>query len=89
MQSSAPSTVEASESPVFDMNFVNESRVVRSALRIPRMVTPRELTDSTKMLLALGATGRHMYEGTVPRAEIDRRRRRNKAARHARRVHRG
>lgn len=47
------------------------------------------LSDSTKMLLALSRTQRHFYEGTVPRATVERRRAKNRAARRARRVHRG
>ena len=88
MQSLAPSPVEDSESVVLDSRYVNDTRRMKSALRIPRMVTPREVNPSTMMLVALGAKGDHIYEGTVPRAEIDRRRARNKRARHARRVHR-
>lgn len=42
--------------------------------------------NSTKMLLALAASGKHIYQGTVSVAEKARRRRRNKAARHARRA---
>lgn len=47
------------------------------------------LKDSTKMLLALSRTHRHFYEGTVPAAVKARRRAKNRAARRARRVHRG
>lgn len=47
------------------------------------------LSDSTKMLLALSRTKRHFYEGTVPAATVARRRAKNRAARRARRVHRG
>ena len=53
-------------------------------------VTPEEIAHanrpSTKMLLALAATGKHVYEGTVPHAVKVARRRRNKAARRARRA---
>lgn len=42
----------------------------------------------TKMLLAMAATGRHIYEGTVSPAAIASRRAKNKAARAARRAHR-
>lgn len=45
-------------------------------------------SPGTQMLLALGRTGKHIYEGTVPAAEKATRRRRNKAARAARRSHR-
>lgn len=43
---------------------------------------------STQMLLAIGATGKHLYGGTVDPVTVAARRRRNKAARAARRVHR-
>lgn len=43
-------------------------------------------SPSTKMALALAATGRKVYEGTVPAAVIARRRAANKRARKARRV---
>ena len=43
---------------------------------------------STKMLLALAATGRRVYEGTVPGVVVARRRAKNKAARIARRANR-
>lgn len=44
---------------------------------------------STKMALALAATGKRVYEGTVPAATVARRRAKNKAARKARRAGRG
>lgn len=40
------------------------------------------------LLVALNTTGKHIYEGTVGRAEVARRRRKNKAARRARRHNR-
>jgi hypothetical protein len=43
-------------------------------------------SQSTKMALALAAMGKHVYEGTVSPAVKARRRRRNKAARLARRA---
>jgi hypothetical protein len=43
-------------------------------------------SPSTKMALALAATGRRVYENTVPAAVIARRRAKNKAARKARRA---
>lgn len=53
-------------------------------------VTPEEIANanrpSTQMLLALTATRRHVYGGTVPAAVKAARRRRNKAARAARRA---
>lgn len=45
-----------------------------------------EEQNRTGMLMALGDTGRHVYEGTVPAATVARRRARNKAARKARRA---
>ena len=45
-------------------------------------------SPSTKMALALAATGKHVYEGTVPAAVKARRRAKNKVARRARRVRR-
>lgn len=45
-------------------------------------------SDSTRMLLALAATGKHNYAGTVPPAVKATRRRRNRAARIARRARR-
>lgn len=43
-------------------------------------------SPATKMLLAISATGKHLYEGTVSAAEKSRRRAKNKAARRARRA---
>lgn len=43
-------------------------------------------SPSTKMALALAATGKQVYEGTVPAAVVARRRAKNKAARTARRA---
>lgn len=45
-------------------------------------------SPSTKMLLALAATGRRVYEGTVPGAVKAKRREQNRAARRARAAHR-
>jgi hypothetical protein len=41
---------------------------------------------TTQMLLAISATGKHLYQGTVPAHVKARRRRQNKAARLARRA---
>ncbi|WP_228941807.1 hypothetical protein [Nocardioides sp. Leaf374] len=53
-------------------------------------VTPDDVAQatspSTKMLLAITATGRHLYEGTVAPATIARRRAANRRARAARRA---
>lgn len=46
------------------------------------------LSPSTKMLLAISATGKHLYQGTVDPEVVRRRRAANKRARHARRVSR-
>lgn len=57
-----------------------------------RPITALEVTTAqrtnTKMLLALSARSGHVYEGTVPAAVVAHRRKRNKAARKARRTHR-
>ena len=54
------------------------------------VVTPDDVaraeSPSTKMALALAATGRRVYEGPVPAATIAKRRAKNKAARKARKV---
>lgn len=44
--------------------------------------------NATGMLLAIANTGKHLYEGTVSAAVVRERRRKNKAARAARRTHR-
>ncbi len=51
-------------------------------------MNPNSKADSRGMAVLLGLqnTGRHVYAGTVPVAEVERRRRRNKAARAARRL---
>ncbi len=51
-------------------------------------MNPSSKADSRGMAVLLGLqnTGRHVYAGTVPAAEVERRRRRNKAARVARRI---
>lgn len=54
------------------------------------IVTPDDInrakSPSTKMALALAATSKRTYEGTVPAATIAKRRAKNKAARRARRA---
>lgn len=47
-----------------------------------------ERRESGDMIVALNQTSRHIYAGTVPRAEIDRRRAKNKVARRSRRINR-
>ena len=42
--------------------------------------------NNTGMLVALGAKGKHIYEGTVAHATVLKRRAKNKAARKARRA---
>ncbi|GAA4117560.1 hypothetical protein GCM10022215_18350 [Nocardioides fonticola] len=53
-------------------------------------ITPDEIAHaeraSTKMLLALAATGRHTYAGTVGDVEVARRRAANRRQRAARRI---
>lgn len=55
-------------------------------------VTPEDIAHaerpSTQMLLAMGALGKPVYGGTVDPVTVAARRRRNKAARCARRAHR-
>lgn len=58
-----------------------ESNNVRSNFAAPELETPQ-----TRMLLALNAKGKPMYQGTVPAAVKAKRRAGNKAARKARRV---
>lgn len=47
--------------------------------------TTRE-RNNTGMLVALGAMGKHIYEGTVGAATVAKRRAKNKAARKARKA---
>jgi hypothetical protein len=74
------------------MDVRTERRETMGTLRLKAGVEPLDLsgleTTGTKMLLALTALGKHVYEGTVSPAEKDRRRRQNKSARQARRAHR-
>lgn len=65
------------------------SRMRAQATGFPRLV-PKDLQvpDTIYGLAALNRTGKHIYGGTVPAHVKARRRARNKAARHARRVHR-
>lgn len=57
-----------------------------------KVATPEDVAKArspqTQMAVAMGLTGRHFYEGTVPAAVVQKRRRRNKLARAARRAHR-
>lgn len=57
---------------------------------VTEAIGPEEIakaeSPSTKMALALAATGKRVYEGTVPAQVVARRRRKNKAARKARRA---
>lgn len=77
---------------------------VRGIITPPTTFAPTKATDSTetitaedvrkatspstKMALALARTPGHTYEGTVPKAERDRRHAKAKAARKARKLHR-
>ena len=67
---------------------MKEPRNIRTA--VSEAVGPDDIakatSPSTKMALALAATGKRVYEGTVPKAVIVRRRAKNKAARAARRA---
>jgi hypothetical protein len=53
--------------------------------RTPQTVEQR---NATGMLLAIAHHRKHLYEGTVDRVTVAKRRARNKAARRARRNHR-
>lgn len=74
----------------------NDFRDMRRAqLRPARVADPTDVTPadvreakraSTKMLLAISATGKHLYQGTVPAHVKARRRAANKVARKARRA---
>lgn len=59
-------------------------------IRYAENVTPLDISKaespSTKMLLAMSALGKPIYEGTVPAAVKATRRRRNRAARAARKA---
>lgn len=76
--------------------FVNMAAAMRNAQAAARAATEsiREATRSLprgttlEALVALHATGRHMYAGTVPQAVTERNRARNKAGRRQRRVNR-
>ncbi len=50
--------------------------------------TPNGPARGLAILIGLNRTGRHMYGGTVPPAEVERRRAKNKAAKRARRMNR-
>lgn len=50
---------------------------------MPQTVRER---NNTGMLVALGAKGKHIYEGTVDRVTVAKRRAKNKAARKARKA---
>jgi hypothetical protein len=58
--------------------------------RTPTEINMAKLREArnpaAKMLAALQLTGKHVYAGTVPAAEVARRRKANRAARKARRA---
>lgn len=54
----------------------------------PEVEEHLDLTPQAMMLAALNRTGKHVYEGTVPVAEVARRRAKNKVARISRRKNR-
>jgi hypothetical protein len=66
------------------------SRTIRDAItdQVGAEDIAKADSPSTKMALALAATGKHVYEGTVPQHVIAARRAKNKAARKARRASR-
>jgi len=74
-----------------DLARVEQARVKNSVPRV-QTIEAEEIAHanrpSTQMLLAISATGKHLYQGTVSGAERADRRRRNKAARKARRANR-
>lgn len=51
-------------------------------------IKDEDLGDPTRLHLLAGLSGMQVYGGTVSRAEIDKRRKKNKAARKARRASR-
>lgn len=55
----------------------------------PEIRKREEPTRQVSALVALNRLNKPMYQGTVPGSIKQARRRKNKAARHARRVHRG
>ena len=61
------------------------SRFTRHA---PETISAQRTGFGVAILLALNSSGRHIYEGTVPGVERQRRRAKNKAARQARSSHR-
>lgn len=75
----------------FSVELKGDERELRSIADAVRAAVGAEdiakaESPSTKMALALAATGRKVYEGTVPRAVIAARRAKNKAARRARKA---
>lgn len=67
------------------LDFVPQFSTPRVEIATPDDIR-RANSPSTKMALALAATGKQVYQGTVPGSVIERRRAKNKAARAARRV---
>jgi hypothetical protein len=71
---------------------VSEDPLRRVSGWLPRLITRADdeiaaaNSPSSQMLFAIGATGKHLYQGTVPGHVKARRRARNKAARRARRA---
>lgn len=58
-------------------------RLLRASKPLPK---PTALAPAASMLFALNASGKHIYGGTVPQAEVRRRRAANKVARRQRKV---
>lgn len=61
---------------------MNDHTTAGTDLRVP--VTTGKQRENARFAYVLGITQAHVYEGTVPRAEKQRRRARNKAARRTR-----
>lgn len=74
------------------MESRTERRETMGTLRLAPGIEPLDLSGlestGTKMLLTMTFLGKHVYEGTVSPATVANRRRRNKAARAARRANR-
>ena len=62
--------------------------VSNAAVDLPTLALAGKQRENARFAYVLGVTQAHVYEGTVPRAEKQRRRARNKAARRTRAVQR-
>lgn len=61
---------------------MNDHTTTGTDLQVPVMTGKQR--ENARFAYVLGITQRHIYEGTVPRAQKQRRRARNRAARRAR-----